>query len=125
MDKTTNLKLGKPESTDLYSDFIPDIFGDNMEKIDKAIPLSGTSEIVVDTDIKKAVVKIQGQQISHITKAVMTLRVNNNDPSDVGSVIVPNLNLSGLLYRGDLYAVIQSAENIPQGTYYIDWISVG
>ena len=76
-------------------------------------------------DIEKAVVKIQGQQISHITKAVMTLRVNNNDPPNASSVIVPNLNLSGLLYRGDLYAVIQSAENIPQGTYYIDWISVG
>ncbi|MDE6149396.1 MAG: hypothetical protein K2F81_04790, partial [Ruminococcus sp.] len=115
--KTKFLELLKPELLDAYSDFIPDIFSDNMDKIDEAIGLKGTLEITVDTDTKKVYMPINSGR-NHVSSVVMTLRIMNNDLESVDDVVLPEVRLRSLLYRGSLYAVLESDENIPQGVYY-------
>lgn len=122
--KTKFLELTKPELLDAYSDFVPDIFGDNMDKIDAAIGFKGTLEITVDSDTKRVCQPINGGKY-HVTKAVMTLRILNNDATTVGDVELPNIQVYGLYYHGDFFVVLQSDVNIPQGVYYVDWASVG
>lgn len=122
--KTKFLELTKPELLDAYGDFIPDIFGDNMEKIDEAIGFKGTLEITVDSDTKKVCQPINGGKY-HITKAILTLRVLNNDAATVEDVELTNIQVYSLYYQGSLYSVLQSDVNIPQGTYYVDWIATG
>ena len=36
MTETTNYKFKKPAAEDYYSDFIPGIYGDNLDKLDEA-----------------------------------------------------------------------------------------
>lgn len=122
--KTKFLELEKPELLDAYSDFVPDIFGDNMDKIDAAIGFKGTLEIIVDSDTKKVCQPINGGKY-HITKAVLTLRILNNDATTVEDVELPNIQLHSLYYHGDFFVVLQSDVIIPQGTYYVDWIATG
>ena len=122
--KTKFLELTKPERLDLYSDFMPDIFGDNMDKIDDAIGFKGTLEITVDTDTKRVCKTINSGRY-HITKAVMTLRILNNDAPTFEDIELPNIHLYSLYYQGDFFVVLQSDFNIPQGTYYVDWIATG
>ncbi|WP_303820973.1 hypothetical protein [Ruminococcus flavefaciens] len=37
MTETENFGLKKPDENDLYSEFVPKIFADNMDKIDAAL----------------------------------------------------------------------------------------
>lgn len=123
--KTKYLGLEKPEPLDAYIEFIPDIFGRNMDRLDEAVGIKGTLEIVVNTDTKRVSAQIQSNMPKHISSAVMTLRLVNNASESFDDVVFPEVRLRSLLYRGSLYAVLESDENIPQGVYYVDWASVG
>jgi hypothetical protein len=122
--KTKFLELEKPELLDAYSEFIPGIFGSNMDKLDEAIGFKGTLEIIVDSDTKRVCQPINGGKY-HVTKAILTLRVLNNDATTVQDVELPNIQVYSLYYHGDFFVVLQSDVNIPQGTYYVDWIATG
>lgn len=93
-------------------------------------PLRGTAEIVVDTDTTKVTKRIDSGTQDHLDNATMSLRIYNigqNDKSSINSVILPKLRFYKLNYRGSLYVVIESEtdDNIPKGTYYVDWVETG
>ena len=83
-----------------------------------------TTEVVINTDTKRVNVTINSNTPKHIASAVMTLRIMNNDVSSIDDVVIPKVRLHSVRCRGDLYAVLESDEIIPKGTYYIDWIGI-
>lgn len=123
MTSTTNYKLSKPESTDLFGDVLPDMMSENMDIIDEALytaNLYGKIEISVTTETKVAYAVMPTVR-KHIIGAVMTLRNVYNDTS-LNDFEPPDIQVHSVLYQGSLYAVLKSSSgNIPQGTYTIDW----
>ena len=123
MTSTTNYKLSKPESTDLFCDVLPDMMSKNMDIIDEALytaNLFGTLEISVTTETTVAYAQVHGGK-SHIIGAVMTLR-NVYNGTRLNDFEPPDIQVHSVLYQGSLYAVLKSSsENIPQGTYTVDW----
>lgn len=123
MTSTTNYKLSKPESTDLFGDVLPDMMSENMDIIDEALytaNLFGTLEISVTTETTVAYAQVHGGK-SHIIGAVMTLR-NVYNGTRLNDFEPPDIQVHSVLYQGSLYAVLKSSSgNIPQGTYTVDW----
>lgn len=123
MTSTTNYKLSKPESTDLFGDVLPDMMSENMDIIDEALytaNLFGTLEISVTTETTVAYAVMPTVR-KHIIGAVMTLRNVYNDTS-LNDFEPPDIQVHSVLYQGSLYAVLKSSSgNIPQGTYTVDW----
>lgn len=123
MTSTTNYKLSKPESTDLFGDVLPDMMAENMDTIDEALytaNLFGTLEISVTTETTVAYAVMPTVR-KHIIGAVMTLRNVYNNTS-LNDFEPPDIQVHSVLYQGSLYAVLKSLSgNIPQGTYTVDW----
>lgn len=123
MTSTTNYKLSKPESTDLFGDVLPDMMSENMDIIDEALytaNLFGTLEISVTTETTVAYAVMPTVR-KHIIGAVMTLRNVYNDTS-LNDFEPPDIQVHSVLYQGSLYAVLKSSSgNIPLGTYTVDW----
>ncbi len=123
MTSTTNYKLSKPESTDLFGDVLPDMMSENMDTIDEALytaNLFGTLEISVTTETTVAYAVMPTVR-KHIIGAVMTLRNVYND-TKLNDFEPPDIQVHSVLYQGSLYAVLKSLSgNIPQGTYTVDW----
>lgn len=123
MTSTTNYKLSKPESTDLFGDVLPDMMSENMDIVDEALytaNLYGKIEISVTTETTVAYAVMPTVR-KHIIGAVMTLRNVYNDTS-LNDFEPPDIQVHSVLYRGSLYAVLKSSlGNIPQGTYTVDW----
>lgn len=123
MTSTTNYKLSKPESTDLFGDVLPDMMSENMDTIDEALytaNLFGTLEISVtaETTVAYAVMPTVRK---HIIGAVMTLR-NVYNGTSLNDFEPPDIQVHSVLYQGSLYAVLKSSSgNIPIGTYTVDW----
>lgn len=123
MTSTTNYKLSKPESTDLFGDVLPDMMSENMDIIDEALytaNLFGTLEISVTTETTVAYAVMPTAR-KHIIGAVMTLR-NVYNGTRLNDFEPPDIQVHSVLYQGSLYAVLKSSSgNIPQGTYTVDW----
>lgn len=123
MTSTTNYKLSKPESTDLFGDVLPDMMSENMDTIDEALytaNLFGTLEISVTTETTVAYAVMPTVR-KHIIGAVMTLR-NVYNGTSLNDFEPPDIQVHSVLYQGSLYAVLKSLSgNIPQGTYTVDW----
>ena len=123
MTSTTNYKLSKPESTDLFGDVLPNMMSENMDIIDEALytaNLYGKIEISVTTETTVAYAVMPTAR-KHIIGAVMTLRNVYNDTS-LNEFEPPDIQVHSVLYRGSLYAVLKSSSgNIPIGTYTVDW----
>ena len=123
MTSTTNYKLSKPESTDLFGDVLPDMMAENMDTIDEALytaNLFGTLEISVTTETTVAYAVMPTVR-KHIIGAVMTLR-NVYNGTSLNDFEPPDIQVHSVLYQGSLYAVLKSSSgNIPQGTYTVDW----
>ena len=123
MTSTTNYKLSKPESTDLFGDVLPDMMAENMDTIDEALytaNLFGTLEISVTTETTVAYAVMPTVR-KHIIGAVMTLR-NVYNGTSLNDFDPPDIQVHSVLYQGSLYAVLKSSSgNIPQGTYTVDW----
>lgn len=125
MISTQNFKLSKPESTDLFGDVLPGMMSDNMDIIDRKLgkaSLSGTLEINVSTDTTCAYEMIPGGKY-HVTGANLTLRPAWTSEDSIEEIFENMLDIQvyGVYFQGSYYAVIKCSENIPQGTYYIDW----
>ena len=123
MTSTTNYKLSKPESTDLFCDVLPDMMSENMDIIDEALytaNLFGKIEISVTTETTVAYAVMPTVR-KHIIGAVMTLR-NVYNGTSLNDFEPPDIQVHSVLYQGSLYAVLKSLSgNIPQGTYTVDW----
>ena len=123
MTSTTNYKLSKPESTDLFGDVLPDMMSENMDIIDEALytaNLFGKIEISVTTETTVAYAVMPTVR-KHIIGAVMTLR-NVYNGTSLNDFEPPDIQVHSVLYQGSLYAVLKSLSgNIPQGTYTVDW----
>lgn len=123
MTSTTNYKLSKPESTDLFGDVLPDMMSENMDTIDEALytaNLFGKIEISVTTETTVAYAVMPTVR-KHIIGAVMTLR-NVYNGTSLNDFEPPDIQVHSVLYQGSLYAVLKSLSgNIPQGTYTVDW----
>lgn len=123
MTSTTNYKLSKPESTDLFEDVLPDMMAENMDIIDEALytaNLFGKIEISVTTETTVAYAVMPTVR-KHIIGAVMTLR-NVYNGTSLNDFEPPDIQVHSVLYQGSLYAVLKSLSgNIPQGTYTVDW----
>lgn len=123
MTSTTNYKLSKPESTDLFGDVLPDMMAENMDTIDEALytaNLFGKIEISVTTETTVAYAVMPTVR-KHIIGAVMTLR-NVYNGTSLNDFEPPDIQVHSVLYQGSLYAVLKSSSgNIPQGTYTVDW----
>ena len=123
MTSTTNYKLSKPESTDLFGDVLPDMMSENMDIIDEALytaNLFGKIEISVTTETTVAYAVMPTVR-KHIIGAVMTLR-NVYNGTSLNDFEPPDIQVHSVLYQGSLYAVLKSSSgNIPQGTYTVDW----
>lgn len=123
MTSTTNYKLSKPESTDLFGDVLPDMMAENMDTIDEALytaNLFGKIEISVTTETTVAYAVMPTVR-KHIIGAVMTLR-NVYNGTSLNDFEPPDIQVHSVLYQGSLYAVLKSLSgNIPQGTYTVDW----
>lgn len=123
MTSTTNYKLSKPESTDLFGDVLPDMMAENMDIIDEALytaNLFGTLEISVTTETTVAYAVMPTVR-KHIIGAVMTLR-NVYNGTRLNDFEPPDIQVHSVLYQGSLYAVLKSLSgNIPIGTYTVDW----
>lgn len=123
MTSTTNYKLSKPDSTDLFGDVLPDMMSENMDIVDEALytaNLFGTLEISVTTETTVAYAVMPTVR-KHIIGAVMTLR-NVYNGTSLNDFEPPDIQVHSVLYQGSLYAVLKSSSgNIPQGTYTVDW----
>lgn len=123
MTSTTNYKLSKPESTDLFGDVLPDMMAENMDTIDEALytaNLFGKIEISVTTETTVAYAVMPTVR-KHIIGAVMTLR-NVYNGTSLNDFDPPDIQVHSVLYQGSLYAVLKSLSgNILQGTYTVDW----
>ena len=123
MTSTTNYKLSKPESTDLFGDVLPDMMSENMDIIDEALytaNLYGKIEISVTTETTVAYAVMPTVR-KHIIGAVMTLR-NVYNGTSLNDFEPPDIQVHSVLYRGSLYAVLKSSSgNVPIGTYTVDW----
>lgn len=123
MTSTTNYKLSKPESTDLFGDVLPGMMAENMDTIDEALytaNLFGKIEISVTTETTVAYAVMPTVR-KHIIGAVMTLR-NVYNGTSLNDFEPPDIQVHSVLYQGSLYAVLKSSSgNIPQGTYTVDW----
>ncbi len=123
MTSTTNYKLSKPESTDLFGDVLPDMMAENMDTIDEALytaNLFGKIEISVTTETTVAYAVMPTVR-KHFIGAVMTLR-NVYNGTSLNDFEPPDIQVHSVLYQGSLYAVLKSSSgNIPQGTYTVDW----